>query len=233
MSTLLYHLTDLPNVGSKQYHLLPDQLKPVLAGTGWTCLMNCLGPGNRNGTLLTPHSGEGGKAASVQFKPEEQTWIDVLNPDGKTIYSIGYWNAEPPVPKDLARGKVINGIQLELNGQNWTIPVLHPVYATIPKQFVRVAGGIAEKFKAEYQGICQTAESFLNRKREEWYWKDLVEFCSDVLSVNYRIGEWEAINVLEIMDNESVPKIVEIALGYRSLALEIEAQKKSTELNNG
>lgn len=193
--------------------------------------MNSNGPTAPNGTLLTPQTE--GTQSKVQYVPEEQTWVDVLDKEKNVVYSVGCWNNSPPTPIDLVRKKPLSGELLEINGNKWIIPVLHPQWTTVPRTFVKTADGITEKFKREYQEICARAEEIRGREKEEWFWKDLVDFTADVLAINYRVTDWEAIDILELLDTNTVCEIAGIALGYTSLAKELETQKKTNTPTDG
>jgi hypothetical protein len=135
----------------------------------------------------------------------------------------------------LARKKLCRGYPIDLNGQEWIVPVIRrhdPAKASyLPSAFVRSpAGGMAEVVRAAYRPAWDAFADVA-----AWYYGgmpegrfetvQLVEKALEALALNYRIG-WNEQDVLQIVDSENFLIILAAAVDFPGYQEANGAQKK-------
>lgn len=204
----------------------------------------CPGPKGDHGLLMAFQSG---KPTHVEYVPEKQKWIEVRakGPEikdedgnvtgrepGKTQYWIGWWIGELPGPEDLAKKNQFDGHEVKLNdGNDWLIPIVGPVLSRLPHEFQVKDGGEVESVVLErYSNIWARSKEFYGFvfMKHSIFRERSFEYLADVLSLNYRIGRYEAsAAVLNLITTENFREAVFVSVGKR----EIEAAEEATKKN--
>ena len=193
------------------------------------------GPGGQSGCLLCALPVDQEPPPRLHYAPDFQTW----KPIGDGSLWVGVDNEHPIVAADLRRKKTFQGYEVELAGQQWTVPVIRdPEGGTgLPRDFIYGDGGhVEQRIKAAYLSVW---EKF---SRAVWLFfdpegpwplrMDLAEgtdLCLEALALNYRVGRIEQ-NLLGLIDSETWYMVLAAAVDYptyRDLAQAVEGQKKT------
>jgi hypothetical protein len=188
-----------------------------------------IGPGGASGCLLTVMPTSGKAPIRVGFFPEFQTWKAVL---GDRVW-VGVDREYPPTPEDLIRKRTREGYVIELNDQQWKIPVING------------PGGLTQlecEWTWDEQGVVQEAvaetyrdmwESFASVKNM-LFDRDAVDFsmnrqeggdrCIDALTINYRFGPVEQ-NILKLISNDTWITILMAAVDYPTFRAAVEFEE--------
>lgn len=210
------------------------------------------GPGGREGTLLSavPAVPEGREFDPVEFdsscrqtdeptqwEGDRQKWLEVQKPDGTTAYFIGWNKCDKPKPADVQRANQVDGHALKLeDGHEWLIPVVGPVRTRLPMSFRKAANGemratVTKKFRDIFersQKVGEAIEDGTLTVGDAWV------FAVDLLSINYRIGAYEAgADCLDVVTTNNLNAILHIALGQADLEKELEVKKNADATARG
>lgn len=206
------------------------------------------GPDDGVGMLLTPKSAAD-PDQSVIYKPKQQHW---LKSTAGEVW-IGWEDATPPTPADLARPVLVGGRPVkDSSGQEWTIPTARYAaddFGQLPQQYTfDAAGEPVPHLREEYRELWdrsgdlwdfyaqQFAESAaaageeipVPEFREHWTHRWLLEQAVYLLGVNYRVGILEINALFEanlgVLDGTVSHAFCQAALDF---ALLRDAQKKT------
>lgn len=209
---------------------------------------------------VPPGDRRAGSAAVADYQPDQQTWFEVKHKaTGDSAYWIGYYNDAKPTPVDLTRPHQFRGHDIKLgDGNDWHVAVLKPAsfetvqneqerralqslaaisrpFSTIPESFTMDGMGAVELgITPEYRAVCAESEKWFELaalgEAGEFNKVDLWKFAVACLSVNYRIGQFEASgHLLNLLDSESMWRVVRTACG----GVEIEAEFAERAKKNG
>lgn len=195
-------LIELHNVGAKHVDIKSN----------FSSNYTTSGPGGEPGALVA--IGVGGENASPPFyKPESQVWRKHFS--GK--YWVGYNKGEKPTSGDLVRKTVLEGAIVEIDGEEWKVPIcIHPQVEgmsgfSLPQRFDltddnEIKGVVIEKY-ADVSDRCFEYFQFymgsIAAETDEQRFKlfnDHVQLSVDILSINYEIDRFEAIAMLGLLD---------------------------------
>jgi hypothetical protein len=183
------------------------------------------GPGGSNGVLAMIVTNTWG-GERLQYNPDTQIWMEV-NPH----YSIGYYKDERPTAIDLVRPKTIPGELVDLNGEQWLVPVCGPRNSKLPHAFkFNGQGEWISEVKSEYAYLMADSEQALkdmqsaNDKNYQEVFSRHMDFCTRMLGVNYHVGRHE-VTILEALTTETFMLILRAAIGR--LTFEREQEKQS------
>jgi hypothetical protein len=162
------------------------------------------GPDGKSGIVFTSNT-----TARLGYYHGEQTWVP--GPEGK--YWIGWATDNPPVPADLARETLLPGIELTLgDGNVWQIPRAQhwdgqthlPTVYRLGKDGVQADVIPALKpFQTAVQAFLAEWKAALEDGRVPDCGEDqLFDLAGLALSLNYRIGRWEAL-ALGLLQSQS------------------------------
>ena len=185
------------------------------------------GPDKGSGGILCKPEGFSG------YREADQTWRECA----AGAFCIGYTTANPPGPSDLARDRIVNGHNVELeDGNLWKVPLARSYDgdSRLPKAVCMDAqGSVTSEVMPKYSGVCALAEEIFNSiqendgnvkmpSNEAW-----VEASAQILSVNYRIDKW-GITVLGLLSTYNLASIVEALVDVPTF-LEIFEQENALE----
>ena len=188
------------------------------------------GIGGAMGALATPCAG----LLSLDFAPGTQDWHKL--PGGADPAHPAYLvltRGDKPTPAELQRQTLIAGHGVTLgDGQVWQIPVARLVTGgtALPRRRAYdVAGRKVWQVEVAYRQLCEDAEkvwSFHNGGGVIFADDDLDRICSAALSVNYRLGEFEAIT-LGLFTAEAQRGILQALVDLPTVHAILDAEKKT------
>lgn len=221
MAGFLYFFPDRHSVRLDEL-MLQDEGIGHLLETGWTengCSNSPAGEGVR-GVIVVPNVKEPGKMPEVGYYKDSQTWVEWNK------FWIGYENANKPTPQDLAKSEIIKGWDVELADRNkWHVPVarlangstnLPHTYVLGPDQVLRSkiapdflelgikAADMWEAFVTEEENRDDNQKALLGNK-------NIYEFATEALAVNYRIGLPE-VGALQLFQGKDFVTVTEAVI---------------------
>lgn len=226
MSRFHYFFPGATTEGEGNSALARAGLDPVIESGGRTWRGIRGGPGDQVGQLMTNAGGGEHRAA---YLPETQTWRE-CGDDETGRFWIGYTTDTPPAPLDLVRPEVVDGHLIELSdGESWTVPMarVFPFGTRLPQTMALGPNHTTVKeVLPRYAALSHAAERIFEQVIEHGRWTEddllLIGLCSDALSVNYFVGEWELAAALRIFDTRSIRSIIEALIDWPTVQ-EIEA----------
>jgi hypothetical protein len=208
MRSFLYYLPGAAGGGSGNLAALG--LADRLAGPGLSTRGVLGGPDGGNGSIVGIVAV--GRETEVGYFPDRQTWV---KPAGKD-YWLGWEEASPPTPGDLARPSQLPGHPVTLaDGQEWVVPIAR----LLPRALGLAADGSeVQETLPRYRHLCATTDRFWEWHREMWAARaaeargeapepyrsptedELWQAASEALGVNYRVSRVElaALRVLTV-----------------------------------
>jgi hypothetical protein len=183
------------------------------------------GPDGIRGCFIAATSAEF-DAVHVQYAPKEQTWKKC----GETHW-LGTWNERPPSSKTLARPNQIRGTEVEIDGQKWLIPITGPGGVALPTTW-DVSDDLMEwnpEVEDKYKDLMKSSEevmSLLGDPKADIVHQSKMnlQFCADLLHVNYRVYNREIGRMKLLRTATTVRTILEAGLGVEIVEREkIEA----------
>lgn len=221
---LLYFLPDDLR-GTISWDMLPDCVRPQLAGAPIECHKCNRGPTGGAGLLLSAvPSDPAGVQATTRFHPEKQLW----SPAGD--FWIGCVKDARPTPADLRRRtKPIDGRLVKFrDGAEWLVPVVGPSFSRLPKAFANRNGEGVLEIAREYQDLAaESSEHFawmLDPESQPRPWLPVMGFVARCLGLNYHLGPIE-VGELGLLDTDVADECLETITGYRDLVEQVEAKK--------
>ena len=187
------------------------------------------GPGDLSGSIIF-YTDRDELPRRLGYYPKEQEWTAVG--DGSQLW-VGVDTEERPGPEDLKRRRQVDGYTLEINGQEWLIPVVRrPDDSTcLPTDLVTdAAGKLQEPVKSAYRRYWDESAKVC-----QWFFGDrkalpdkaeALEAAKLVLSINSRFGTAEQ-NALRIVDSENFMTILAWSVDVPRVQAMQEAQKKT------
>jgi len=183
------------------------------------------GPSGQSGLLLAAHWPDG---QAFAYLPEEQQWL-CCGP-----FWLGWSRTQPPTPVQLARPLMVSGQTLGLgDGHEWTAPTIRFLSGetALPSSWGQEIGpGGTPRFRSEVLPEYDWAwrltgtiwDAFL--QSDPIPYQRMLEWCSALLSVNYRIGPWEC-TALRLITSQNAVQILRTAIeGDKAIALLNEEQ---------
>ncbi len=244
MASFLYYVPSLTKKVIKSLDDLGDKrdsLAKVLGdAVSFPCVPVSGGPDKLNGLMFSVMPEPGGTEPQCGYYPDQQTWNEVQNEQGETLYWLGMETDNPPKPEDVIRKKTIGGHPVELeDGNIWSIPAVHARMTTIPNRFVvGPKGDVSLVSIGGYDELMADAEGWFDVVKEgkEYFVEDLFEYATKLLNVNYRMGMHEVSMARLLTDRKDVNelKIIGASIGLPDLKAETESvKKKSSILSDG
>jgi hypothetical protein len=187
------------------------------------------GPDGGNGVCAIFH--RPGADARVRYDAETQHWEECSGGS----YWVGYEKGAAPGPVDLARKAQVNGHFVELcDGQQWRVPLVRQWdgRTSLPVRIKLASDGsqlqqVSPKYEAVYNRVFSEWEEWFNAGDDYGRtFVQLVDYCSEVLSVNYHVSKWEC-SVIGLFDSENLREIFRAVADMDSLYEMLEAQKKT------
>lgn len=182
------------------------------------------GPDGERGSVFGWRSPD---APQWGYRPAEQTWIPAVaageQPAGR--YHVGFWNASPPRPQELARRHQEHGDLLRLgDGQQWLIPV----ETELPRNIrLNPDGSLRFESNPRYAEYAQAVEKWkglvgsITGEEQDGNpvsFDELWKFALQALSMNYRITP-EVVDHLRLFTTDDVHRPMFAAIGaYRAAA---------------
>lgn len=216
------------------------KIEPFRSIVGDTRLTSCLGGTGPNGygSIFSPSNQRG----DVGYTPGKQSWFPIQGKDDSfPRYYVGWWNDDPPSPKDVLRKNIREGTVVNLSSGEWIVPHLNVQLLgifTLPV-FMESNGVDRCSFTPvptdSYKLLCEQAGGYFNQIKQNGYFEFDPEpgvdfqFCIDVLSINYSVGNFElSINSPLKIEVSDIEKIIFAATGFTEiLNRAVENQKKS------
>lgn len=166
-----------------------------------------IGPTNSNGAAVC--------TVPCEYQSEQQIWINC----GK--FWLGCNKQTMPKPNDLEREIGIQGYYVTLKDQNnWRIPLLKRwskdhFENALPESYRFINGVPRMCVQPRFEPLENIAQAILKIIVEgnKTDVVTLMHICSELLSVNYRLG-MEEISLLGLLDNENGVSILRSALDY-------------------
>lgn len=242
MSALLYFFPSVEVLGRTEHIPESCQLSTVLDGATFAPVRIPAGPDAKAGMLIAvdPAPESGGTQAQLLFDGEAQEWTPIEDESGVVTHWIGYQLSAPPTARDLIRPKVSEGGLVELNGENWVVPLLslpdNPL-TSLPKRYVWKRGGVRQEVEDRYLDLRLRAQ-----RQFDWFrkiageedvdfadlWIEEYEqfyFAVDCLNVNYRVSGPE-VCFLKLLNSQSILQVIRKALGLHFYDAQTEAVKR-------
>ena len=225
---------------------------PYLAGVSLECGVPAGGPGDLTGAMVATIPLVGDQPV-CRYAPKGDGFV----PGGQHWYAAdGYWigweKERPPSPQELARTKTLAGDEVTLtDGQQWTIPVLHGAFLTLPTRWRRSGAEVTEEVDPQYAELCAKAVEWMDyckamdkpdseaeTSAARWGIVECFDYCAAVLGVNYRLGvdEVSALGLIGGVgpDGEHVAgKVMGASVGTLAMEKEVERRKKKATANDG
>lgn len=187
------------------------------------------GPGDASGTIICYVDGRDAPRR-FGYHPDDQEWSPVG--DGSQLW-IGLDKDHGPGPDALRRRQQADGYDLEINGEQWLIPVVRrPDDSTcLPTDLITdAAGKLQEPVKSAYRRYwdesAKVCNWFFGERRELPSKQEAFEQAKLVLSINYRFGTNEQ-NALRVIDSDNFMTILAYSIDVPRVQLMQEAQKKT------
>jgi hypothetical protein len=181
------------------------------------------GPAGQTGSMVMV----GPDATSCLYDEKAQTWRKVSD-----HYWIGYWNDQKPTATTLKRPTMIDGETVEIDGQEWVIPVCGPAYRTLPTVWRKNGVGWKAEVHESCLALMQECEGIqedIRRFRDDGF--DLraaqdrqLNFAARMIAVNYHVGD-EEISALALLNDRSFIQIIKASNGRLTHEREIEREK--------
>ena len=228
-----------------------EQVSPALwaehglshAATRWPVLNVLQGPGPSGeiGTVVVFHDADkpAGRAECGYF-PEKQDWVKC------GAYWCGKTKGEAIDPVALRRADAVGGAKVKLgDGNDWEIARgVHPNgrksltrKITIGDDGKVLKGAVIDRFvdfdreaeKFFYDWLASANEE----RAQEYFPDDLMALAILALQANYRVGQYEAANLLGLFDEEIIWRVCYAAVGLDTIiamaTADDDAQKKTDE----
>lgn len=198
----------------------PDELKKenlhLIHRDGSISWKKTAGPDGKTGRLFAS-TNQHFDGVDVYYDKEGQEWTECRS-SGVVTHWLGAWKERPPSPKTLVRRTIFGNQKVLIRGQEWTVPLVGPFGTLLPSEFyVDPDGEWATEVDASYHDLMRSSERVMNvlldpssDKVENA--KQQLQFCVDVLSVNYRVSNRE-VGRMRLLTNESILLILNASLG--------------------
>ena len=223
--TPIYFLPDV-HKGILKPEELPEPLNKLFCKEVLVARVG-VGPEKQQGTIFTryinPTLGYGQEAVDTAYNATEQKWLQ--SNTGK--YWLGYIKAQPPTPDDLRRKTLIDGHVVEIDNNEWLIPVLGPPrFSKLPVAYQKRGTEYIQEIVDDYIYLFELSQKFIGKvETQKLTDSDFWEFFTLCFSVNYLIGDDE-VNLLKLHRSDTGQQVVEIATGMVDLRKFIEEQKE-------
>jgi hypothetical protein len=178
------------------------------------------GPEGIRGAIVAPTS-EHYQAVDVGYDSSLQNWRKC----GDTHW-LGVWKDRLPDEKSLRRERIVPGELIEINKQQWTIPLVGPAGIYLPSAFdVAEDGQWQAQVDDEYRELMKASERVMKMldpavtPDPTEAMEEQLQFCSDVLSVNYRVSNRE-VGWLGMLKADTIRKIITTSLGIEIVSRE-------------
>lgn len=193
------------------------------------------GPGGTGGTMLRPSSD-----GRVAYIDAAQRWYPHRpDPDGEPVYWFGFETARPPGPGDLARERIIPGVEIVLgDGAGWICPtarhhVVDQAPASLPQAYgLDDEGRPMMTVLPDYLGLwelaCETWQTLVAdaaRADDEtddetapvqMTYEDALAIAVEALAANYRIAMAEA-RALGLFSTANTVEVVHALIDWDGL----------------
>lgn len=201
------------------------------------------GPDGHGGIVIVARSSPADVPSRVGHFPDRQVW---LQPPGARYY-VGVDNEERPTPESLQRADLISGVEIELaDGNFWIAPTIRKfgINQNNPAKYGICqlpmtwgndpqTGAFGEILKPDWQQYWDLSELIF-----DWFTvidstailkQDAFEKAVECLSINYRLGTFEA-SLLQIIDNQNYQAIFSAAIDGQLLAQFLKSDEVSAGL---
>ncbi len=171
------------------------------------------------------------------YSPDKQTW---RKRPGDDCVWVGYWNDEPPTPRDLANENQIAGENVELGGSQWIVPSfvwhsgedgfrLHlPTYFDLDENGKWVYGEVEQEYAHLNKIADRIHQGVYLDDSEVLTTKEMLGYAPVILAVNYRVSELEcAMLRLFKRRGNCLRRIAEVCVDYENA---MEWLQKKTEV---
>lgn len=210
-------------------------LRHALADNGVSSVQGG-GPGEEPGRLVRADRRSGEGQAKMRYDAVKQTWKKA--PSGK--YWVGFWNDDRPTPEDLARPQVYGSESVQADdGNQWIIPrIIAPVpgrQSSLPMKLALGEDGksFITRSMPAYVPITEQARQYF----AQWSRTgpasmddiDLIRLAISALAINYRIDEFEALNVLGLISTEVAAQILLITIDAKAVLDAVQAQQAAEQ----
>jgi len=189
------------------------------------------GPDGKSGCYLYPIPVTGNLPRTHGYNPDTQEWEDH---DG---YWLGIDTENRPTPPELVRPTVVSGYEYRLGDDcDWICPVLRRPDGTpnVPQSWGRNSEGFVEKVLPQWEWAWKLSEKIWNVfiGVEEIETPECWEISSKLLSINYRLGEYE-VTRLGLVTSENYDQIFKAAVegDLWNEALAVSSEEKKSELS--
>lgn len=219
---MLYFIPGENGVGADRGVLRRVGLLPVIGDAPVVHRQVMNGPGGLNGVMVASNTD-----TAVVYEKAAQTWIECAN------FWVGYWNERKPGPRDLQRGEVVDGHLVEMgDGNDWLIPVarmvdgdtrLPQVIGFNPDGSVRLS--VSQKFTAFYDAGFAIFNELVNNDRYAESAEELLSVAIEALTVNYRVGKWEA-GLLGLVTTNNLVRVAQAIIDFPAIDAQ-RSQKKT------
>lgn len=201
-----------------------------------------------NGTLVCQSKFSG----KLEYKPGEQTWVQIPDRFALKPAWLGWWNDDPPTEDDLRRKKTLPGNEVQLiDNTKWLVPRLRKyidsdqmqlIYRTeVPTRLDYDAGGILTigevipEYAAIWKQAMAVADALIGAAKDgdDLTEVELIEFAGPLLGINYHVSIFELVK-LGILGHEESREIVRFALdmkGFEERLKNLLSRSRSTGTN--
>lgn len=216
----------IPGASGKDALLRRCGLREVIGDTSMPYRQSS-GPGGHAGIVVDTSADE---RAIIDMTA--QTWTECAG----GAFWYGYWTERKPGPNELGRRSQVDGHLVRLSdGNDWLVPLVRAISGgtKLPRVIRFTPDGrtvldVHSGYQAFYDMGMTVWDEFLLRERYAENLDSLLPVTIAALTVNYRVGKWEA-GALGLIDTQNILQIAHAIIDGPAIDAYMHEREKKTE----